>query len=245
MKFKPAFILLFLFIVTIALSSAVAAEVSVGVKQGDWVEYKVTFTGTPPPEHDVRWARMEVTGVDGQRVNATFISQLDNGTMLNVAEDLDFSAGRLIDMFIIPAGLNAGDKFYAQGVANITIDDVSDRNAAGASRTVVHAEAEETHWYWDRTSGVVVEARTVSPVYTLNTVATSTGLWSPQILGLNQTVFFALAVLIAAVPIVAAMVLLVRRKIHHASKGIHLLADQQRLHYEERLICLSGGSTSC
>jgi len=36
-------------------------EPSVGVKEGDWIEYNVGVTGigTPPPTHDVRWFRIE------------------------------------------------------------------------------------------------------------------------------------------------------------------------------------------
>jgi hypothetical protein len=211
MKLKPVAILLLVFLASAASTLAVA-DVIVGVKQGDWVEYNVSFTGTPPPEHDVKWARMEVTGVEGQRVNATFTSQLANGTMLNVAEELDFSTGRLIDMFIVPAGLNAGDTFYAQGVGNITVDSVEVRNAAGAARAVDHADAEDTQWYWDRATGVVVEARTANAVYTLDTVAVSTGLWSPQILGLDQPVFYSSIIILAVTIIAVAVVLKIRRK---------------------------------
>lgn len=211
MKLKPVAILLLVFLASAASTLAVADAI-VGVKPGDWVEYNVTFTGTPPPEHDAKWARMEVTGVEGQRVNAMFTSQLANGTMLNVAEDLDFSTGRLIDTFIIPAGLNAGDTFYAQGVGNITIDSVEVHDAAGAARTVVHADAEDTQWYWDRASGVVVEARTANAVYTLDTLAVNTGLWSPQILGLDQAVFYASIIILAVTVIAVAIVLKILRK---------------------------------
>jgi hypothetical protein len=208
MKFKPAAFLLLSLIFAASFSTAVLADFSVGVKHGDWVEYNVIFTGTPPPEHDVVWARMEVMGVEGQRVNATFVSRLANETMLNVVEDVDFATGRLIDMFIIPAGLNAGDSFYAQGVGEITLEDVSVRSAAGATRRVMHAEAEDTQWFWDRASGVVVEAKTANAVYTLDTVAVRTGLWEPQILGLD-TAFFGVLV---AVAIVVAVVLVFRKK---------------------------------
>ena len=193
-------------------SATVSADVSVGVKQGDWIEYNVSFTGNPPVEHDVLWARMEVKGVESKRVNATFTSQLSNGSMLDVVENLDFEAGRLIDLFIIPANLNAGDKFYDNAVGNVAIDGVEVRTYAGAARTVVHAAAVDTQWYWDKSTGVVVEARTSNSVYTLDTIAVTTGLWSPQILGLDSTVFYALVTALAGVAIVAAVVLVVRRK---------------------------------
>jgi hypothetical protein len=212
---KPAITLLLTLVLATTFSAAVLAEDSVGVKQGNWIEYNVTFTGNPPAEHDVKWARMEVVNVEANRVNATFISRLANGTMLNVSEDLDFDTGRLIDMFIIPAGLNAGDTFYDQTVGNVTIDRVEVRTYADAARTVVHAEAVDTQWYWDQATGVAVEARTSNAVYTLNTVASSTGLWSPQILGLDSDNFFALLVLAVVAAFTIVVSLFIRKKRKH------------------------------
>jgi hypothetical protein len=194
MKFNPAIVILLLICI---VPIAAFADASVGVKKGDWVEYQVSFTGNPPPEHDVVWARMEVIGVEGQQINATFVSQLENGTVLNVEEDLDFVTGKLIDMFIIPSGLNAGDTFYAQGVGEIVIDSVNVRSVAGASRTIMHAEAEDTKWSWDRATGVVVEARTETAMYTLDTVASSTGIWNPLIFGVDPALFYCIIILIA------------------------------------------------
>jgi hypothetical protein len=193
-------------------SACVFADVSIGVKQGDWIEYTVSFTGNPPVEHDVVWARMEVTNVTGRKVNATFISELSNGSILSVVEDLDLETGRLIDLFIIPAGLNVGDKFYDQFAGNVTIDAFEVRPYAGAGRSVVHAAAVDTQWYWDKSTGVVVEARTSSSVYTLDTVVSSTSLWSPQILGLDPNILYALLVIVAVGVIVAAVVLVVRKR---------------------------------
>ena len=212
MNMKLGLTLSLLLVLASVFSTTVLADVSVGVKQGDWIEYNVTFTGHPPVEHDAVWARMEVEGVEATRVNATFISRLLNGTMLDVVEDLDFEAGRLIDLFIIPAGLNVGDSFYDNAVGQVAIDGVEVRTYAGAARMVVHAAAVDTQWYWDRSTGVVVEARTSNSVYTLDTLAYSTGLWSPQILGLDPTVFYALAIMLAVGVIVTALVLVVRRK---------------------------------
>lgn len=210
MKFGLALIVLL--VVTCVISGIVLADMSVGVKQGDWVEYNVSFTGNPPAEHDAVWARMEIVSVEGNRVNATFASRLANDTMLSVEEDLDFEAGKLIDMFIIPSDLNVGDIFYDKTVGNVTIDGVEVRGYAGATRTVVHAEVLDTEWYWDRASGVTLEARTANPVYTLNTIADNTNLWNPQIFGLDATVFYVLIVFVVVGVIGAAIVLVLRRK---------------------------------
>jgi hypothetical protein len=215
MKTKLCLILAFVLVLASGISTAstaVLADISVGVKQSDWIEYNVTFTGNPPFEHDVVWARMEVMSVEGKRVDAMFVSRFPNGTMLDVLEDLDFETGRLIDLFIIPAGLNVGDTFYYQAVGDVQVDGVEVRSCAGAVRTVVHAEALDTQWYWDKSTGLIVEARTSSSVYTLDTVAYSTSMWSPQILGLDPTVFYAMVIVVAVGIIVLVSALLVRRK---------------------------------
>jgi hypothetical protein len=194
------------------LSAAVTAEISVGVKQGDWIEYNVSFTGNPPTEHDAVWARMEVESVEGKRVNASFTSQLSNGAMVDLVEDLDFESGRLIDLFIIPANLDVGDQFYDNLVGNVTIDEVEVRMYVGAARSVVHGVAVQTDWYWDKSTGVIVEARTSSSTYTLDTIAATTNLWSPQILGLDSTIFYSLVIAVLAVIVIGTVVLVVWRK---------------------------------
>jgi hypothetical protein len=194
------------------LSAAVTAEISVGVKQGDWIEYNVSFTGNPPTEHDAVWARMEVESVEGKRVNASFTSQLSNGAMVDLVEDLDFESGRLIDLFIIPANLDVGDQFYDNLVGNVTIDEVEVRMYVGAARSVVHGVAVQTDWYWDKSTGVIVEARTSSSTYTLDTIAATTNLWSPQILGLDSTIFYSMVIAVLAVIVIGTVVLVVWRK---------------------------------
>ncbi len=202
-------ITLFLLILASSASAIALAHVSIGVKQGDWVEYNVTFTGSPPIEHDAVWAKMEIMNVEGAKVNATFVSQLANGSTLNVQEDLDFETGRLIDMFIVPSNLDVGDTFYDKTVGNVTIDGVQIRSYSGVSRTVIYAEVLDTQWFWDKVSGVTLEARTANSVYTLNTIAVDTNVWSPRILGLEPIVLYVFMIFVV---IGALGVFLIRRK---------------------------------
>ncbi len=202
----------FLLILICSVSAIALANVSVGVKQGDWVEYNVTFTGSPPIEHDAVWAKMEIINVDGAKVNATFVSRLANGSTLNVQEDLDFETGRLIDMFVVPSGLDVGGTFYDKTVGNVTIGGVEIRSYSGTSRTVVRAEVLDTQWFWDKISGVTLEARTANSVYTLNTIAVNTNIWSPRILGLDPIVLYVLMILVVIGILCVAIVFLVRRK---------------------------------
>jgi hypothetical protein len=210
MHSKRSFTLILLLVFLPSFLAVAFANLTVGVKQGDWVEYDVSFTGTPPVEHDVVWARMNITSVNGTMVDAVFVSRLENGSMLDVEENLDLDAGRLIDMFIIPAGLNVGDKFYDQIVGNITIDGVEVRSYAGASRTVVHADAVDTHWYWDQATGVTLEARTANAVYNLDTVAMATNLWAASFFGLDSTTLY-ISIIVVLVIIVAAVIIVFRR----------------------------------
>lgn len=209
---KSWLILSFLLILVCSVSAIALAHVSVGVKQGDWVEYNVTFTGNPPIEHDAVWAKMEIINVDGAKVNATFVSRLANGSTLNVQEDLDFETGRLIDMFVVPSGLDVGDTFYDKTMGNVTIDGVQVRSYSGMSRTVIYAEVLDTQWFWDKTSGVTLEARTASSVYTLNTMAVNTNIWSPRILGLDPIILYMLMILAVIGILCATIVFFVRRK---------------------------------
>ena len=52
-------------VLALSLISVSAAQPAAGVKEGDWIEYKVTFTGTPSADHSITTARMEVLDVSG------------------------------------------------------------------------------------------------------------------------------------------------------------------------------------
>jgi len=208
---KSGLTLLLVLVLASVFFSVSPADILVGVKQGDWIEYDVSFTGNPPIEHDAVWARMEIISVDGKKVNASFVSRLANETVLEILEDLDLEKGRLIDMFIIPAYLDEGDVFYDQISGQIVIDRVETRNYAGADRTVVYAEAVDTQWYWDRATGVTVEARTSNSMYTLDTIATGTDMWNSQIFGLDANIFYGLLSLIA-VGVGASIILSLQRR---------------------------------
>jgi hypothetical protein len=217
MNWKSLLTLSLLLLIVTALPLTVLAQISVGVKQNDWAEYNVSSTGEPMPDHDAEWARMEIDGVEGARVNVTFSSLLTDGTVVNATENLDFESGRLIDYFVIPAGLEKGESFYSMADGNVTIEDSEARTYAGASRTVisgttvVSGTGAETLWFWDQATGVLVEARSVYPDFTLNTVIDKTDLWEPQIFGLDPVVFYGL-VIVAVVVIGIVVVFAVRRK---------------------------------
>ena len=142
-KFGLTIVLLMILMCTVN----VLAEVSVGIKKGDWAEYQVVYSGTPPHGHDVTWARMEIKDIQGKSVNAEITVEYSNGTKETMTTTLNLETGQPGDDFIIPADLNSGDTFFDKNAGNITISKVEEKNYAGATRTIAHATTSESSYY--------------------------------------------------------------------------------------------------
>lgn len=209
---KLALPIVLLIVLAVLAPVAISAEISVGVKQGDWIEYQVTFTGTPDPGHDVTWARMEVVEVQGKSINLAISTEFSNGTLLNETITLNLEAGQLGDDFIIPANLNSGDTFFDKRQGNITISGVEERAYAGATRTVVNGTAQQTTYYWDRATGVLVEGISAFTNFTMHTQVDKTNLWQARIFGLDSTVFYALVIGVTVIIVAVIAFFVVRRK---------------------------------
>ena len=219
--------------VSIIASPALAHETSAGVKEGDWIEYNisVTGTGTPPPTHDVRWMRIEVLPVHGSAFNVNLTAKYANGTIGSAVWKFNFTEGNVEGWIIIPSNLGSGDTFYdssphTKKPVNITIQRQEQKTLLGATRTVTYGNDSFRHKEWDKATGVFVGA---SEVYknvtnrdgwyidnlTVTVEAVATNMWSPELVpGLDQTVFFALvaASAVLAVSTVCSLIVVTRRK---------------------------------
>ncbi len=191
---------------------AVAADGFVGVKEGDWIEYNVVFTGDLSQGHDVVWARMEIMEIQGATISLNITTRSTNGTLRSGAYILNLETGELGDDFIIPANLNVGDAFYDKNQGNITISSLEKKNVAGAQRDVLFGANPDTGYQWDRTTGVLVEAYSQYPAYTIATKVDKTNLWQPQILGLEQTPFYILLAVIVVVMLLLVGIVIFRRR---------------------------------
>ncbi len=193
-------------------SSAISAEISVGVEEGDWIEYGVTYTGTPPEDYPTR-LKMEVLGVQGTNVTLDATIKYLNGTQKTESLTIDLGKGAP-DLVIIPADLNTGDTFYSgdEDVGDITISGVEERTYADARRTVVYASVLQIEFYWDKATGVALEATQSLADYTQNMKADDTNMWEAQPSGLpiDSTAFYVL--IVAAIVIVLFVVLLAMRR---------------------------------
>ncbi len=200
-------------LLVILLIPLVEADISVGVKPGDWMEYSVSTTGTPPEAHDVTWARMEIMDVEGSVLHANITVINVNGEVSSSIRTFNFTAGQVQAWIIIPSNLNPGDTFYDASIpGDVTIQGQEQKTVAGATRTITYASDPDKYKEWDKATGMYTETMDNLENYTINAYATATNMWAPQILGLDQTVFYAIVTLVVAVIVVAVLVLVVFRR---------------------------------
>jgi len=179
-------------------SAVASAEIVVGVKQGDWIEYKVTVTGDVPEQHNINWSKIEIMAVEGKKIDIKITSRYSDGTEENLTSTLNLETGQIGDAFIIPANLDKGDTFRSSE-GNITVSGVEERTYAGATRSVVYASTSLTMFYWDRSTGFLVEATSSYPDFTLATKAEKTNMWQTQAFVLDPLFSIVLVVLVIVV----------------------------------------------
>jgi len=56
-----------------------------------------------------------------------------------------------------------------------------------------------TNYFWDKQTGIMVAATSTYPTYTMYTTTSQTNIWQPQILGLNQAVFYAIVAIVTII----------------------------------------------
>jgi uncharacterized membrane protein YozB (DUF420 family) len=219
----------------------------IGVKEGDWIEYdiSITGTGTPPPTHDVRWMRFQVLAVYEKAFSVNLTVVYTNGTFGSAIWEYNFTEGNLGGWTIIPANLNPGDTFYDTSEhnhkpVNVTVQGQEQRTVLGATRTVTYGNDSLRHLKeWDKATGVFIgSSEVVQNVtnkdgwyienLTVITRAVATNLWSPQsrqIFGLEQSVFALAAggVVFGFVMLFWAVVVTQRERLKRLSLRVSLL----------------------
>jgi len=195
--------LLTISIVALAFNIQTAkAEYQVGVKVGDWIKYDYTVTGVPPATPIPIWMKVEILSVEGTTIIVRLTMNMSGGTessetiTLHVARTLDYDTGGTFDtyfgfQFVIPANSTARygvDFIYvillSQGMAGTTNVGENTRTYAGASRTVIYATFsgqgglyDVLKFYWDKPTGIMVEASARRDGINATAKATETNLW--------------------------------------------------------------------
>jgi hypothetical protein len=199
--------------------SAFIAVVQIGVKTGDWMKYDYTVTGWPAGTPYPEWLKVEFLTVEGTNSTVHVTMHMSDGPEQNATIPVDVVAGGQalgLSGFVIPANLTTGDIVYMSGYGNITIAGETTRSYAGASRTLVHASFHNQYWiqltyYWDKQTGVMVEASTTSGTITGTGKATETNIWQAAPgFPIDPTILVALTAIVAV--LVIALLLIRRRK---------------------------------
>jgi len=220
-KVSAITIIAVVFLFVVAAVALTGAQPSVGVKKGDWVEYHVVAGGSPPASQDITWAKIEILDVEGEQFQANFTVQYVNGSISSNVATFNFAVGNVQAWIIIPANLSPGESFYDASInSNITIQGQLVKNVAGANRVVTFSNSSlggvDRHKQWDKATGFYIQSadniqNSTIGYYTINANAYATNIWSPQILGLDQAVFYSIIAAVIVAVIVIALVLIMTR----------------------------------
>jgi hypothetical protein len=161
--------------------------------------------------------KVEFLSVEGTNATVRVTMHMSDGTEQNATVPVDVVAGGQVfglSGFVIPANLTTGDIIFMSGYGNVTTEGETTRTYAGASRTVVYASISQygtqLTYYWDKQTGVIVEASGTSMGMTLTGKVTETNMWQPApAFPIDPLI---LSVLIATVIVIVIAVFLVRRK---------------------------------
>jgi len=232
MKYNKAFAIFMATTITIytsviVLPTVAFAEPSVGLKEGDWIEYTFSVTGPPlDPLRNLTWYRMDIIEVNGAsfQVNKTALSV--NGLLSSSVWTFNLAEGKVWGWVIIPANLSSGDTFFDVSKSdNITIEGEVEKTLLGASRTVTFGnDPERVYREWDKATGVYVHAIEHTTDYTVVTNAEATNMWASSSPQQNETVPY---MLIAGVTLLLAMPLVFlffyKKMLQNSAKRWHIL----------------------
>jgi len=205
--------------------TAFTIVVPVGVKAGDWIKVEYTISGwsagTPYP----LWLKVEFLSVEGTNSTVRVTMHMSDGTEQTDTVSVDVVAGGEalgLSGFVIPANLTTGDMIFMSGYGNVTIEGETTRNYAGANRTVIYTSFSQ-YWtqltyYWDKQTGVMVEASTTSGGMTATGKATETNMWEAAPGFPIDPIILSALIAIVVVAIIALFLIRRRKKPTEAMK---------------------------
>jgi len=156
----------------------------VGIKAGDWIKVEYAITGLPAGQPYPEWLKLEFLSVEGTIATVRATLRMSDGNEESATAPVDVVSGSEVPGLsggVISANLTTGDSVCITGYGYVTIDGEATRTYAGARRTVVYAsfsqDAFQFTYYWDKLTGVVVEASSTYPDITATVKATETSMW--------------------------------------------------------------------
>lgn len=209
MKFASLLFSLVL-ILGILSESYVLAQITVGVKAGNWIEYNISYSGSPPDFYPA-WIRIDVTNVQGTKITADLSGEQLDGTSVTNSGTYDLETG-VLDLLLIPAGLDVGNRFYHKDFGNITIMMTEENIYANAERTVIFSTVQNASMGWDKETGILLQADQTTDDFTQQFVIEKTNLWQSESFGIDSSIFYVLIIGIVAVFVVLVIFIFKRRQ---------------------------------
>ena len=208
MKHSLFFILL-LVLFGICSQVFVSAQITLGVKEGDWIEYNLNYSGSVPSEYP-EWIKIDVLNVEGTNITAKLTLLRIDGTTQTVNGTYDLETG-VLDLLLIPANLESGDEFFHADFGKVLIDGIEEYTYCNANRLVNYATIEGIECHWDKITGILLQSEHSTGDFSQKMVADKTNMWEPQIFGLDSTIFSVLIVAIVVIIAIIVVLLLKRR----------------------------------
>jgi hypothetical protein len=164
----------------LALVVAASAQArTVGVNVGDKFTYSgtVSWSSNDPSAtpssglvdaNNTQWSELTVTAISATIITGQITTHYKNGTEITMGGWVDVSSGngQNITDFVISANLVAGDSvYYSSQYITVTINETVPRIYSGVKRQTNHlnitsssgTQSSRTDYYWDKSTGVVVE----------------------------------------------------------------------------------------
>lgn len=187
----------------------------VGVKTGDSIKYSILYEvsiGLPPAPVPTSLI-MECSAVEGRNATLHVATRMSDGSWQNQTITMDIidgdtSLGTLSGL-VIRANRTIGDHVYLSGFGDIEIDGQTTRTYAGMIRTVVYAtfshNGDEFTYYWDKQTGVLLEAPVASGHMAGVIKAVWTTMWQPDQFMFEELVPYILILIVIAAGLTAAL----------------------------------------
>ncbi len=201
-------VLICLFSVSINVVNA-----TVGIEKGDWFEYSVTWSGTPPTTYYAVGLRGEATIDSGNSITIKWETELNNGEITTHIDIVMLRVGAT-DFRLIPANSEIGDVLHDEHFGPIDIDGTEQYVYAGEERTLLWAIEDFGTFHWDKETGIQVQYDSEVDGVPRKIQLEKTSLWEitdeSTETGLDLTLIAGLVVAVAAILLV--VLLFVRRK---------------------------------
>ena len=200
----------FILLMIIFSITNVFAQVSVGLKEGDWVEYTSTYTGNPPDSYPLD-SRMEIKTIQGTQITVEINNILLNGTQTSRTETFDLETGAP-DFIIIPANLGPGDEIYNEELGTHTIERIENYDFEGTTRELVFANVLGVKFKWDRNTGIAIEIIQTTDTFTQTLRGVNTNIVQAQALDIDPMLIYGIVIVVIIIIIVVAVLVLNRKK---------------------------------